>query len=59
MTDTTCAGCAHRQRRYRSTTPRYWCMRYHRLAEAKCIDYRRERTLIESAIQFYKVARPQ
>lgn len=59
MSDNTCQGCTHRQRRFRATTPRYWCKRYHRLADARCIDYQRERPMIEAAIKFYKAARPR
>lgn len=59
MSDKTCAGCANRQRRFRSTSPRYWCGRYHRLAEARCIDYRPERRILAAAIKFYKAAAPR
>ncbi len=49
-----CAGCAHAQRRFRSTLPRLWCARYHTPATAKCIDYRTKRTAIAAALDYLK-----
>lgn len=49
-----CIGCAFAQRRFRSTTPRQWCKRYHRVAEARCIDYRSKASAIKASIDFVK-----
>ena len=49
-----CTGCAWAQRRFRSTTPRLWCKRYHQPAAARCIDYRAKANAIEVALAFLK-----
>lgn len=49
-----CTGCAHAQRRFRSTTPRIWCQRYHTAAVARCDDYRPKRTAIQTAINYLR-----
>lgn len=42
-----CTGCAQSQRRFRSTTPRLWCTRFHTPALARCIDYRSKPSALE------------
>ena len=54
MTATPCTGCAQCQRRFRSTTPRLWCKRYHTPAVARCIDYRTKRSAIDTALDYLK-----
>lgn len=49
-----CTGCAQSQRRFRSTTPRLWCKRYHTPALARCIDYRSKSSAIKAAIDYLK-----
>jgi hypothetical protein len=54
MSASTCTGCAQSQRRFRSTTPRLWCTRYHTPALARCIDYRTKRSAIATAMDYLK-----
>lgn len=49
-----CTGCAQAQRRFRSTTPRLWCQRFHTPALARCLDYRTKPAAIQSAIDYLK-----
>lgn len=51
-----CNGCAWLQRRFRSTTPRLWCKRYHQPAAARCIDYRSKPDAIKVDLDFLKRA---
>lgn len=50
----TCSGCAHAQRRFRGTTPRLWCQRYHAPAVERCMDYRTKSAAIQTAINDIK-----
>lgn len=50
----TCTGCAQAQRRFRSTTPRLWCTRFHQPATARCEDYRSKARAIQAALNYVK-----
>ena len=54
MTTSACTGCAQSQRRFRSTTPRLWCTRFHAPAVDRCLDYRTKRSAIQTAINHLK-----
>lgn len=54
MSQSTCTGCAQSQHRFRSTTPRLWCQRYHAPAVARCLDYRTKPSAIATAITYLR-----
>ena len=49
-----CQGCAQAQRRFRSTVPRLWCLRFHTPALARCLDYRHKPTAIATTMAYLK-----
>lgn len=51
----TCTGCAQSQRRFRSTTPRLWCQRFHKPATARCLDYRTKAQAMRAAMNYIKL----
>jgi hypothetical protein len=50
----TCVGCAHAQRRFKRSAPRTWCIKYHRITDLRCIDYKHKRTAIQQALDYLK-----
>ena len=53
-TSASCVGCAQSQRRFRSTTPRLWCQRFHQPATARCACYRTRTQGIRAAMTYIK-----
>lgn len=51
---TSCAGGAQAQTRYRISRPALYCLRYHKPADLRCIDYRTRREAIDTTLAALK-----
>ena len=49
-----CLGCAHCVRRFRTSQVTQWCVRYHVPAAMRCVDYRKKRTAIQTALDYLR-----
>lgn len=47
---TTCLGCAFTVHRFRRSAPSLWCVRFHQLAHARCVDYRSKAGTVQAAL---------
>jgi len=49
-----CTGCEYSQRRFKHSKPALYCVRYHQMAQVRCIDYRDKRSAIKVALDYLK-----
>lgn len=53
--DKPCNGCIHKQDRFkRFNTTSLWCVRFHKPAAYRCIDYRTSARAIKAALDYIK-----